>query len=58
MKTINLDRKFLVEALEELLSDEFDSSELVYNSDEELILRIISAAKWYQKQYNEQLYED
>jgi len=57
MKHYNLDRKFLVEALEELLSDEFDSSELVYLNDEELILRIISAGKWYQEEYNKQLYE-
>ncbi len=50
MKSIT--RKFLVETLEELLTDEFDSSELVYLTDEELIHRIISAAEFYQCEYN------
>lgn len=47
MTTINIDRRFLVETLEELLSDEFDSSELVYETEEQLILRIIESAKYY-----------
>lgn len=49
---IKLTRRFLVETLEELLSDEFDSSELVYESNEELIMRIISAGQYYQELYN------
>lgn len=45
-------RRFLVETLEDLLTDEFDSSELVYDTDEELVMRIIYAAQYYQRQYN------
>jgi len=48
----NITRRYLVETLEELLTDEFDSSELVYLTDEELIYRIISSAEWYKEQYN------
>lgn len=47
-----LTRRFLVEKLEELLSDEFDSSELVYETDEQLIMRIIEAAEYYKHEYN------
>lgn len=46
-------RRFLVETLEELLSDEFDSSELVYMTEDELILRIIEAAEYYKMEYND-----
>lgn len=45
-------RRFLVETLETLQSDEFDSSELVYLTDEELILQIIQCAEFYQEYYN------
>ena len=45
-------RKELVEHLEELLSDEFDSSELVYETDEQLIKRIIDAAFWYKDKWD------
>ena len=48
----NITRRYLVETLEELLTDEFDSSDLVYLTDEELIYRIISSAEWYNEQYN------
>ena len=48
----NLTRRFLVEKLENLLTDEFDSSELVYLTDEELIYRIIDVAEFYQDEYN------
>lgn len=48
-----LERKFLVETLEELLTDEFDSSELVYETDEQLIYRIIEVAKWCNERYQE-----
>lgn len=52
MSKLSLDRRFLVETLEELLTDEFDSSELVYLTDEELVVRIIDAAEYYQHEYN------
>jgi hypothetical protein len=47
-------RRDLVEALEILLSDEFDSSELVYLTDNELIERIINAAYYYMDNFNNQ----
>lgn len=46
-------RRELVEHLEALLTDEFDSSELVYETDEQLIQRIINAAYYYQEEFNE-----
>jgi hypothetical protein len=52
MKTLKLNRKLLVETLEDLLTDEFDSSELVYETDEQLIIRIIEAAQYYKQEYN------
>lgn len=52
MSQTPISRRFLVEALEELLTDEFDSSELVYEDDNELIIRIIEAAKYYQNEVN------
>lgn len=52
MKTEKLNRRVLVEALENLLSDEFDASELVYETDEELIIRLIDVAKYYKAEYN------
>lgn len=53
MTNIAITRKFLVETLEELLTDQFDSSELVYLTDEELIYQIIDCAYEYKKTYNE-----
>jgi hypothetical protein len=50
--TITLNRRFLVETLENLLTDEFDSSELVHLTNDELVLRIIEAAEFY-KSWNE-----
>ena len=47
-----ISRRDLVEALEELLSDEFDSSELVYLTEEELIRSIINAANFYKENWN------
>jgi hypothetical protein len=47
MNTNKLTRKFLVERLAELLSDEFDANEIVYETDEEIIIRIIQAAQYY-----------
>lgn len=48
-----MDRRFLVETLEQLLTDEYDSSEVVYYTDEEIILRIIEAAEYYKNECNE-----
>ena len=50
METIT--RRFLVETLEDLLTNEFDGSELVYLTDEELIYQIIYSAQYYQREYN------
>lgn len=50
-----LERKFLVETLEELLTDEFDSSELVYLTDDQLICKIIESAYYYQRHYNNEV---
>jgi hypothetical protein len=47
-------RRDLVEALEILLSDEFDSHELVYLTDDELIERIVNAAYYYMDNFNNQ----
>lgn len=47
-----ISRRDLVEALEVLLSDEFDSSELVYLTEEELIRSIINAANFYKENYH------
>jgi hypothetical protein len=47
-------RRDLVEALEILLTDEYDSSELVYLTDDELIERIINAAYYYMDISNNQ----
>jgi hypothetical protein len=52
--TISITRRYLVETLENLLTDEFDSSELVYLTDEELIYQIIQSAEYYQNEYNNQ----
>ena len=49
----NLSRKDLVMALEVLLSDEFDSSELVYLTEEDLIKSIINAAIFYKEEANQ-----
>ena len=47
-----ISRRDLVEALEVLLSDEFDSSELVYLTEEELIKSIINSAFFYKNEAN------
>lgn len=47
-------RRDLVEALEILLTDEYDSSELVYLNDDELVERIINAAYYYMDIFNNQ----
>ena len=47
-----ISRRDLVEALEVLLSDEFDSSELVYLTEEDLIRAIMNAAIFYKEDFN------
>jgi hypothetical protein len=51
--SVKIDRRYLVETLENLLSDEFDSSELVYETEAQLIERIIQAANYYRDEYHE-----
>lgn len=46
-------RKELVDILKELLSDEYDASELVYLTDGELVNKIIDTAIWYRDSYND-----
>lgn len=49
MTTVQLDmtRQDMVDILFNLLGDEFDSSELVYESDSQIINRIIDCAIYY-----------
>lgn len=47
-----LTRKFLVDKLKDLVSDEYDSDQLVYLTEEELIEAIIYSAEWYKNEYN------
>ena len=47
-------RKDLVEALEILLTDEYNPSELVYLTDDELVDRIVSVAYYYMDIANNQ----
>jgi len=47
-----ISRRDLVEALEELLSDEFASSEIVYLTEEDLIRAIMNAAIFYKEEFN------
>jgi hypothetical protein len=51
-QTEKISRRYLVEKLEALQTDEFESSELVYLTDEELIYKIIETAEYYQNEYN------
>ena len=53
-QTEKISRRYLVEKLEALQTDEFDSSELVYLTDEEIIYKIIETAEYYQNEYNNQ----
>lgn len=43
-------RKYLVEMLEVLLAEEFDSSEIVYLSEDEIVDMIINTAFYYKEQ--------
>jgi len=49
---MSITRRYLVETLEELMTDEFDSSELVYLTDEELVYKIVECAEYYQREFN------
>lgn len=44
-------RKYLIENLEDLLSDEFEPKEIMYKRKKELIEMIISAAYYYKHNY-------
>jgi hypothetical protein len=46
-------RKYLVNKLRELLTDEYDPSELVYCTDEDLVKKIIEVAEYYQREFND-----
>lgn len=45
---MKLKRKFLVEVYKDLLTDEYDATEVASMSKKKLILRIIDAAQYYQ----------
>ena len=47
-----ISRRELIESLEDLLSDEFDSSELVYETDNQLIRRMRDAAYFYKDKWD------
>lgn len=48
----NMKREKLIEALKELLSDEYLAEDLVHLSKKELVQKIIDAALYYQERYN------
>jgi hypothetical protein len=50
-KTIT--RKYLVTSLKNLLTDEFDANELVYMTDDELVIHLVYVAEYYQREYND-----
>ena len=45
-------REKLIEALKELLSDEYDAEDLVHLSKNELVQKLIDVALYYQERYN------
>ncbi len=45
-------RAKLIDALEHLLTDEYDANELVYCSKKELITKIIEVAEYYRYEFN------
>lgn len=45
-------RKTLVNALRELLTDEFDAEDLVSLTEDELVQKIIDVAFWYKDEYD------
>lgn len=48
----NMKREKLIEALKELLSDEYLAEDLVHLSKKELVQKIIDVALYYQERYN------
>ena len=44
---MKIDRKYLINACKELLTDEFDSKDIIYKSNRELVYIIINAAYYY-----------
>ena len=49
-----LTRSFLIDTLQDLQSDEFDSSEAMYLETEDLILQIIDTAFYYRDSQTEE----
>lgn len=49
-----ISRKYLIEVLRNLLTDEYDAEDLVALTDAELVQKIIECAQYYQDEYNEQ----
>ena len=47
-----MDRKYLIETLQELLSDEYDPADFVSLSEEQLVKKIIDAAFYYKEEAN------
>lgn len=48
----NMKREKLIEALKELLSDEYLAEDLVHLSKKELVQKLIDVALYYQERYN------
>ena len=48
-----MDRAYLIETLENLLSDEYSAADFVKLSDEALVEKIIDAAYYYQEKFND-----
>ena len=51
-QVVNMKREKLIEALKELLSDEYDAEDLVHLSKKELVQKLIDVALYYQERYN------
>ena len=49
----NMTRRYLVNKLRSLLTDEYEPSELVYCTDDELVQKIIEVAEYYQQEFND-----
>jgi hypothetical protein len=48
-----VDRKYLIESLKELLSDEWNAEDFVDATQDEIIVAIINAGKYYQNYNND-----
>ena len=56
MENKNLSRRHLVQTLEELLSDEFEPNEIMYQTEQELMSRVIEAAFYYKGESHREQY--